>query len=234
MKFLFSIISFFTVLQVSAQRFEIGANGGLSNTAIANESLYEGDKGKWSYATGLNFHLNINDHLQGGIEMGMTRWERSTDWPLYATNNQYLGTKKVDFVFAERAVSLALRFNYMIPFYEQWEDFVRSSLYVGVTAGAVATGNDGSIEYSRTNPSTPAEYSYVSRYQYESGYGTLLGAQIGYTYFFSKVIGLNIEFAPKISWIKTIDSKYGYANDTYNILYFPTTLGIRFRFGEVY
>ena len=234
MKSLVTFLGLCCFFSASAQKYEIGVVGGVSNTSRVKESLYSGDEGKWTYATGINFHLNITPHFQAGIEAGMTSWERSTDWALDGYNNQSLGTKEVNYIFADRALSLAFRVNYVLPFYTRYEDFVRSSFYAGVSFGGVATGSEGNIEYSRANPNTPAEYRYVSKFQYESGYGTVLGLQAGYTYFFSKALGVNIEFAPKMAWVKTADAKYGYANDTYNVLYFPATLGLRFRFGEVY
>ena len=233
MRLILTAASLLLVICSYGQKYELGINGGLSNTARVRESLYQGENGKWTYATGLNFHLNINEHLQAGLEAGMTRWERSTTWPLYSAGNQFLGTKDVSYILAERALTLAFRFNYVVPFYAQYEDFIKSSLYFGLTAGGVATGSEGKIEYSRANPNTPSEYAYVSKFQYQSGWGTLLGVQVGYTYYFSSAFGLNLEFAPKMAWVKTADSKYAYANDTYNILYFPTTIGLRVRFGEI-
>ncbi|HTN46504.1 MAG TPA: hypothetical protein VL098_09170 [Flavipsychrobacter sp.] len=234
MKITLTSLILFISLSAGAQKFELGFNGGLSNTAKPTKTLYDGDEGKWTYATGLNLHYNINRNLQAGLDVQMTRWERKTEWPLYGTNNQYMGMRNVDYIFAERALSFALRFNYVIPFEARYEDFVRSSLYVGISAGAVATGSEGKIEYARALPNSPSDFNYVSKYQYESGYGGLLGAQIGYSYYFSRVIGVNIEFAPKFASVKTTDSRYNHANNTYNILYFPTTLGLRIRLGKEY
>ncbi len=233
MKSLCTVLGIFCFLGVSAQKYELGLTGGVSSTSRVKESLYSGDKGKWTYAAGINFHYNINPHFQAGLEAGMTRWERTGEWSLNASNNQSLGNKEVTYLFAERALSLALRLNYVVPIYRAYDDFIRSSFYGGVTLGGVATGNEGKIEYAKGNPNTPAEYRYVTKFQYESGYGTLLGLQIGYNYYFSKLLGVNLEFAPKMAWVKTVDAKYGAANDTYNILYFPATIGLRFRFGEI-
>jgi len=215
-----------------AQKFEIGLNGGGAVPVNVKQTAYAGDEGKWSYNASANFHINLNSHLQVGTEVALTHWERTADWNLYAPNNQYLGTKEVNYVLADKALSLAFRFNYVIPFYQQYEDFVRSSLYVGVSAGALLTDGNGSIEYSRYNPNTPAEYRYASRYEYDGGYGTLLGAQIGYSYFFSERLGLNVEFAPKVAWVKTSESRYSHANNTYTVFYLPATIGIRLRFGS--
>lgn len=226
------IVSGFVVAH--AQKFELGLLGGGSTTAIPQKSLYTGDKAQWCYTTGIQFHYNSNSYLQVGGEVGMTRWERNGDWKLSAASNQNLGSKNVNFVLAERAVNIALRANFVFPFYSQYEDFVRSNIYIGVSAGGIVTGNNGNIEYSRYNPNTPTEYSYVSKYNYESGYGTMLGIQLGGSYYFSKLLGVNVEVAPKMAWVNTIDSRYAYANDNFNIIYLPISLGLKFRFGEVY
>lgn len=222
----------FSCLSVSAQKFEIGINGGGSNPVRVNESQYSGDHGCWSYYAGVNFHYNLSPHFQIGGDVSMTQWKRNEDWNLYAPDNQYLGTKNVTYILADKAYTASVRFNYVIPFYPKYGDYVRSSLYMGVSLGGIVTSGNGNIEYSRFNPNTPAEYSYVSKYNYESGYGSTVGAQIGYTYYFSKLVGLNVEFAPKIAWVKTIDYRYAHANDVYNVIYLPTTIGIRLRFGS--
>lgn len=242
---LICVFTFFTMLKVfftslftisflaaHAQKFEVGINGGASNPVRVNESQYSGHNGKWKLNTGINFHYNLNSHFQIGGDVSMTQWERTADWNLYAPGDQYLGTREVSYLLAKRAYSATLRFNYVIPFYPKYDDFIRSSVYFGVSLGGVVTSGNGAIEYSRYNPNTPAEYSYVSRYNFERGYGSTIGAQVGYTYYFSQLLGLNVEFAPKIAWVKTIDSHYAYANDTYNVLQLPVTVGIRLRFGS--
>ncbi len=233
MKKISIIIAFCFLITISqAQVFEVGINRGVSNTSQPNESLYNGDKGKWSYATDLNLHMNFSERWQAGFSIGMTKWERTGNLLLTAAYNINLGSRKVNYLYAKRAVSIAFQGNHVIPFKERYEDFVRSNLYFGLSAGVVVTGNDGNITYTKTNPNTPSEFTYISEFNYQSGYGTLLGVQVGYTYYFGEHLGINLEFAPKITWVKTVDPKYNNANDTYNLFYFPTTIGIHYRFGN--
>lgn len=216
---------------VYAQSFEVGVNGGVSTTAKPHQSLYQGDDNVWNYAADVNVHYNISERWQTGLSIGLTKWERTGEWPLTGTSGTDLGSEDVKFIFAERAVSFAFQLNHVIPFYEQYEDFVRSHLYFGIAAGAVVLGNDGTIQYSKVNPNTPVEYTYTSEFHFENGYGFLLGAQLGYTYYFGEHLGINLEVAPKVAWVKTNDARYAGANNVFNIIYFPTTIGVHYRFG---
>ena len=217
---------------VSAQTYEIGLNGGVSTTSKPHQSLYKGIDNIYNYAADVNFHYNITERWQTGVSVGVTKWQRHDEWPIELTNNVSLGNQDVKLVLAQSAVSFALQLNHVIPFYEQYEDFVRSNLYFGVSAGAVIAGNNGKVNYSRVNPNTPAEYTYANEYHFESGYGYLLGVQLGYTYYFNEHIGLNFDIAPKVAWMRTNDSRIAGANNKYNLIYFPTTLGIHYRFGS--
>ena len=212
-------------------QFEIGLNGGISTTTRPVKSLYTGKKNVWNYAADLNFRYNFSEHWQVGLSAGMTKWQRKGEWELTHTAGDSLSTEDVKFVLAQRAVSFALQLNHVIPFYERYEDYVKSQVYFGVSAGAVIVGNDGDVIYSKVNPNTPVEYTYTSEFHYESGYGMLLGAQVGYTYYLNHRWGLNLEFAPKVAWVRTYDSRYAGANNQYSVWYLPTTVGLHFRFG---
>lgn len=233
MKILCSIaIAVLASTSVFAQKFEIGINGGVSTTSRPNESLYQGKKGLWTYNADVNFHYNLSERWQAGLQVGLTNWERKEDFRLSGPNNQDLGNREVSYLLAKNAVSFAFQFNHVIPFYQRYEDYVKSQVYFGISAGAVVTGNDGKIVYSRVNPNTPTEYTYASEYHFNGGYGFLLGAQLGYTYFFNEHLGVNIDCSPRIAWMSTTtDARYGHANDRFNIIYFPTTIGIHYRFG---
>jgi hypothetical protein len=222
-----------TLLSTSlwAQKYEIGLNGGISTTTRPHRSLYQGADNVWNYAVGANFHYNIMERIQMGVNVDMTKWERKDQWPLVSANSTDLGTQEVKYQLAKRAVSFTLQLNYVLPFYQQYEEFVRSQLYIGVAAGGVMIGNDAEVVYSKVNPRTPVEYTYASEYHFEPGYGYILGMQIGYTYFISERIGINLDFAPKVTWAKLNDSRYGGANNEYTLIYFPTTIGLHYRFG---
>jgi hypothetical protein len=219
-------------VSVNAQRYEIGLNGGVSTTLQPHRSLYKGSDEVYNYAAELNFKYNLSERWQIGAAVGLTKWQRNDQWPLTNTNNGTLGAQEVKLVIAESATTFVLQANHVIPFYEQYEDFIRSSLYFGLSAGAVVVGNDGKVNYSRVNPNTPAEYTYASQYNFESGYGAVLGFQVGYSYYFSERIGVNLDVAPKVAWVRTNDARQAGGNNQYNLWYIPTTIGIHFRFGS--
>ncbi|MBS1777452.1 MAG: hypothetical protein JSS64_14350 [Bacteroidetes bacterium] len=230
-KILLSFSLLTMVFTVSAQKFEVGLNAGVSTTSKPHKSLYKGGDNVYNYATNFKVQYNINERWQIGGELGLTKWQRKDQWALDNTNNQSLGKQEVKLLIAQSATSFSLQANHVIPFYERYEDFVRSAIYLGVSAGAVIVGNDGKVNYSRVNPNTPAEYTYASQYNFESGFGMLLGFQIGYSYYFNSRLGINLDIAPKATWVHTNDVRQGGANNYYNLWYIPTTIGIRYRLG---
>ena len=217
---------------VYAQSYEVGINGGVSTTTKPHKSLYKGKDQVYNYAAEVNFKYNLTDRWQIGTAVGVTKWQRKDEWTLANTNNSTLGTQEVNLVLAQSAVSLALQFNHVIPFYEQYEDYVKSALYFGVSVGAVIVGNDGKVNYSRVNPNTPAEYTYASQYNFEAGYGALVGFQLGYTHYFNQRIGVNFDLSPKVSWVRTNDSRQAGGNNQYNVWNIPATVGLHFRLGS--
>ncbi len=216
----------------SGQRFELGLNAGMSTTTQPNNSYYKGDEHVWTPAYGLSFLYNFNDRWQIGLSAGLTSWKRKSEWKITGTEGDSLSTEEVNFVLAERAVNIGVQFNHVVPFYQRYEDFVKSSLYFGVSAGALFTGNSGNVVYSRVNPNTPVEFTYVSTYHFDRGYGFSVGAQIGYNYYFGQKVGLNVEFAPKYANVQTIDSRRDKINESFDLFYFPVTAGVRIRIGE--
>lgn len=222
----------FLTVAAQAQKFEVGLNAGVSTTLKPQRSLYKGSDEVYNYATEASFKYNIAERWQIGAAVGVTKWQRKDYWPLTNTNNTSLGDQEVRLVLAEEAVSFVLQANHVIPFYEPYEDYVRSSLYFGISAGAVVVGNNGSVQYSRVNPNTPAEYTYASRYNFEGGYGALLGFQLGYNYYFSERLGLNLDVSPRVAWVNTNDARQAGRNNQYNVWYIPATIGVHFRFGS--
>ena len=214
-----------------AQVYEIGLNAGVSTTTKPHKTLYKGNENVYNYAADLNFKYSLTERWQLGASVGVTKWQREDEWPLTSTQNLSLGEQKVNLVLAQSAASFLLQFNHVIPFYEQYEDFVRSSLYFGIATGAVVIGNDGRVDYSRVNPNTPAEYTYASTYHFEAGYGYALGFQIGYNYYFSDRVGVNLDIAPRVNWVRTNDARIAGANSQYNVWNIPATIGFHYRFG---
>jgi hypothetical protein len=160
----------------------------------------------------------------------MTSWQRSDNWQLTGPNNENLGVKNVRYVAARDAVSFALHFNHTIPFYSQHEVLAKALFYFGAAAGPVIVGNDGNVSYSKANPNTPSEFIYTSAYHFESGFGFMLGGQVGFNYYLSERVGINVQVAPSIAWVQTNDSRMNGANNQFHINYCSRTIGIRYRF----
>lgn len=218
-------------LSAAAQPFEIGINGGLSTTSKPYGSLYQGTDNIINYTGDINFHYNFSERWQTGLSIGITQWQRKDSWPLTSAYKDSLGSMDVKMILADPAVSFAFQLNHIVPFYERYEDFVQAHLYFGVAAGAVITGNSPKMEFSRVMNNSRDEYTYTSEFHYGSGYGFLLGAQIGYSYFFNEHLGINLELAPKMAFMKTNDARFHGANNRFNVLYWPATIGIHYRFG---
>ncbi len=118
----------------------------------------------------------------------------------------------------------------MIPFYTRYSDFNKANLYFGALVGMVTTINDGSLTYSKYGQAPDSGYNYMSRYDYGAGTGYSLGAQIGYSYYITPRLGLNVELAARYAHVWTNDEHYGSENSKYYLLYFPETIGLRWRF----
>ena len=84
--------------------------------------------------------------------------------------------------------------------------------------------------YSSYGVAPDTAYRYTSSYNYGSGIGLSFGAQIGYTYYVIPRLGFNVEVAMRYANIGTHDTRYDSENSRYHLLYFPETLGIKWRF----
>jgi hypothetical protein len=107
----------------------------------------------------------------------------------------------------------------------------KSNFYFGVMGGLVTTVNDASIGYSKyAYPSADSGMRYITSYHYGMGVGYNFGAQVGFTYYLAPRLGLNVEVAARYTDVGTNDSKYAGKNSRFNLLYFPETVGLRWRF----
>lgn len=232
--FLLAVAGLLVFSTTQAQtKYEVGLNGGVSVNTIPKRAAYNGEKTVWNKAAGASFNKNLNERWQVGVNAGLTSWATTKNTIIIGNNGDSLNTENVKYVQAERAVSFAFHLNHVIPFVRAYDDFAWSKLYIGISAGGVATGGDGKITYSKVKANTPVEYTYASEFHFESGYGYLLGCQIGYTYYFGDHLGINLEIAPRVAWVKTVDPRYGNANNDFNLAYFPSTIGVHYRFGSL-
>ena len=216
-------------LQLMAQRFELGVNGGIGCSSKPYGALYQGSDRVFTPAFNLSIQHNYSERWQIGFDIGMTSWQRNDNWHLIGPNNEDLGYKPVKYLAAKNAVSFALKLNHTIPFYSQHEDLAKAVFYFGAAAGPVIIGNDGNIEYSKMNPNTPSEYIYTAAYHFQSGYGFLLGGQVGFNYYLSPRVGINIQVSPSITWAKINDWRMGGNNNEFHVFNCTRTIGIRYR-----
>ena len=60
------------------------------------------------------------------------------------------------------------------------------------------------------------------------------GFQVGYTYYFfpglAPRLGVNVQLAMRYAGVATNDTRYASENSSFYLLYFPETIGLRWRF----
>lgn len=209
---------------------EVGIGGGVSLMTLPKGVAYTGTEAKISYYGQLMYTRYIDTRFNVGIEAGVTHWETAGNMPLTATNNVAAGSAATKYLFADRALNFVLRFNRMHWQTDQF-NFQRSYFYYGVALGLVYTNaQDKQLQYAQLNGKKGSENRYISQYNYQSGIGYVAGLQLGYTYFLGKTVGLNIEAAPRFTYVFTEDYQQVHQNDAYHLLYFPFSVGLKFRF----
>jgi hypothetical protein len=212
--------------------WEVGLNGGYSyNTRpLGPANAYQGTRTNrvHDYSIRLDYYFNANWMIH--LDVGDRKWESSGTWQLNDKFGQKLQSRNITFLQAEHAINESVCMNYVIPFYTRYNTFNRSNLYFGAMLGFVTTVNDGSIAYSKYNAPPDSNYKYVSKYDYGYGFGFSYGVQLGYTYYIIPRLGVNIELAARYAHVNTNDEHYGGENKHFYLLYFPETIGIRWRF----
>ncbi len=212
--------------------WEVGINAGYSNMVrpTGPAEAYQGNrtKGEHDYSIRLNYYAS--EHWMLNFDAGTRHWATYGSWQINDQMGQQLKTRDVTFVMADHAVDESVGINYVIPFYTRYNNFNRANLYFGVMVGLMQTVNDGSMGYSRYNSAPDSTLMYMSKYDYNAGNGYNVGIQLGYTWYIIPRLGLNIDLGVRYAHIKTNDSRYGSENSKYYLLYFPETLGLRWRF----
>jgi hypothetical protein len=217
---------------VTAQPVHLGLSGGVSRNTVPTRAFDRGDHGTLNYTSALSLHYNINEHWKVGGVFGLTKWRTLADVDLVADNGTVLGNEEVTYLVAERAFTLGAELNYVIPIVPQYADYTTGELYIGISAGGVGTGGDGENVLDRINPRTPRELVYRSEFHYASGYGYFVGAQVGYTHYFSRRIGVDLNLAGRWTAVQTTDPRYGGRNERYDMFWYPATIGIKVRLGS--
>jgi hypothetical protein len=211
---------------VPEYRAEIGINTGLATTSLPSNTEYSGKKASWNNYTSLRCSYAISDYYQLVFEAGVTQWMTRDKWSIDGVDNNNIGLKEVKYVFGKPALSFLVHANRIVPFYSRYREMVRSQFNVGVCGGLAMTVVDGN---NVNGYSTPDSMTYVKEFHYEAGRGIVIGAQIGYTYYVKRHFGINIEGSARYCNMVTQDRRYGGLNKNYDLVCFPVTLGVRYR-----
>lgn len=212
--------------------WEVGVNGGYSvmTRPLGPPDGYQGRRTKVvnDYSARLSYFATPNWMIH--FDFGERRWESFGDWQLTSLFGKKLGTREVSFLVAEHALSSSVGASYVVPFYTRYNTFNRANLYFGAMLGMVTTTNDGSLGYSKFGEGPDSNYTYVSSYHYGYGIGYSFGLHTGFTYYIIPRLGVNIELGVRYANVKTNDEHYGGVNNNFRLLYFPETIGLRWRF----
>lgn len=209
---------------------EIGIGGGVSLMTLPKGTAYTGTDANVSYYGQLMYTRYVTNQFSVGIEAGLTHWETSGSMPLTGMNNEAAGVATTKYLFADRAMNFVVRFNRMHWNTDQF-NFQRSYFYYGAALGLLYTNaQENQLQYAQLNGKKGNENRYIEQYNYQNGIGYVAGVQVGYTYFLGRTLGLNIEAAPRFTYVFTEDYNQLHQNDAYHLFYIPVSVGLKFRF----
>ncbi len=212
--------------------WEVGVNVGQSTLTrpLGPATSYQGTRTKTVHDYSVRLDYFFDPHWMLHLDIGDRHWESYGNWKINDLQGQQLKSRPITFVVADHAINENVAINYVIPFYSRYNRFNRANLYFGVCFGLMQTVNDGSIKYSNYKSAPDSALTYMSKYDYGSGTGFNTGFQIGYTWYVIPRLGINVELAMRYAQINTIDTHYGSENAKFHTIYFPETLGLRWRF----
>lgn len=212
--------------------WEVGVNGGYSviTRPVGPPAVYSGTRTNIVKDFSLRATYYFNWRWMMSLDIGTRRWESFGQWDLEGKFGKKLKPVNVNFLLADQAITQSVQMNHVIPFYTQFRDFNRANLYFGVMAGLVNTINDGSRSYDKYNDGVDSGYTYVSGYHYSAGRGYTLGLQTGFIYYIVPRLGVTAELAMRYADVRTNDQNFAAVNNRYQLLHFPQTVGVRWRF----
>lgn len=217
------------------RHWDIGFNYGASSITrpLGPEQAYQGTRTKVVPDYSLHVQYVVTPHWHLAFDLGVRTWESYGTWTNPYTNGTSLKSTDVTFQIGKPAVTETFQLNYAIPFYSQYDVVNRANIYFGVAAGLVTPVSDGSTGYTKYNHLPDSSYRYVSNYNYAAGIGYSVGAQVGYTYYFKRKWGVNVELDARYVNVGTSQTNAvadDHGTSHYNLLYFAGSLGIRYRF----
>ena len=239
---LLSALMFACIVSASAQyhlnfppdlNWDLGINGGFSvcTRPVGPPDAYRGTRTNVVPDFSIRGGYSFTPHWQMNLDIGSRMWETFGTWQINGLYGQGLGPQNISFMLAQRAVSSSVQMNYVIPFYTHFQVYNKANLYFGAMFGMVTTVNDGSETVSKyKSPVDSSVTNFVSKVDYYSGVGYSIGCQTGFSYYFVPKLGINIEFAVRYANITTADVSNAGELSRFRLLYFPETIGIRYRF----
>jgi hypothetical protein len=212
--------------------WEFGVNGGLSGFTrpLGPDRAYQGSRTNIVPDFSLRLNYLASPHWMLNLDIGSRKWQTAGTWTPNDPQGVTLKPRDVTFLVADHAITENVGINYVIPFYTRYNNFNSTNINFGVTVGLVTTTNDGSLGYSKYGTAPDPNYPYLSRYDYGYGIGYSYGAQMGITYYIVPRLGVNLDAAMRYVNVGTTDEHYGSENNHFYLLYFPVTIGLRWRF----
>ncbi len=213
-------------------RWEVGVNAGFSTFTrpLGPAEGYQGTRTNTSHDYSLRAAYFFTPHWMLNVDIGTRQWISYGQWKQYDLNGRMLQSRDVTFLVADYAISECFSMNYVIPFYSKYGNVNRSNINFGATVGMINTVNDGSVAYSTYKQAPNPDFTYVSRYNYGYGIGYTVGLQAGYTYYITNRLGVNLDLAVRYAKVATNEVRYSHENSKFSTMYFPETIGIRYRF----
>ena len=215
--------------------WDIGFNYGASSITrpLGPEKAYQGTRTNVVPEWGIKLQYVVNPNWHLAFDLGFRKWESFGLWTQPYLFGHTLTSTETKFQLGSPAVSESVQLNYVIPYYSEYKVLNRANLYFGATFGLVTTVSDGSLGYSHYNANPDSAYRYVSTYNYGSGIGLSMGVQVGYTYYFLRKWGVNVEMGARYVTMRT-ERVNGLSDDHgtthYHMMFFPGTFGLRYRF----
>ncbi|WP_133162688.1 hypothetical protein [Flavipsychrobacter stenotrophus] len=215
--------------------WDIGFNYGASTITRPNgpEKFYQGSRTNVVPDFSIKLQYVVTPHWHLAFDLGWRTWESYGTWSNPYTYGTQLSPTEVKFQLGKPAITETFQLNYVIPYYSKYKVLNRANLYFGVSAGLVTTVSDGSQSFGKYNNRPDSSYRYVNGYNYGMGIGYSVGVQMGYTYYFLRKWGVNVELAARyVNMTASKENGLADAHGTtkYNMLFFPQTFGIRYRF----
>ncbi len=212
--------------------WEMGINGGYSIATRPEgpDPLYCGTKTSIVHDYSIRGAYSFSPNWQLTLDVGDRKWESYGYWPIIGSFGKTLPSQMITFTVANHAISESFQMNYVIPFFTKFQVYNKANFYFGVMLGMVNSVNDGSLAYSTYKSKTDSGYIYMSKFDYGFGIGWSYGVQTGFSYYFVPKLGINAEIAIRTANVGTNDYRNNHDVGGYSLLYFPATIGIRYKF----